>query len=195
MPLIYRYKSIWSLPSGGPGVTTLFAFPDTTEQVFADAVRTFLSDALQVSTAHDQLPTSVTIQGESIVDNIEVTDGTLQASVPVTAPAVITGNSNAAYAAPAGVCINWLTGLVHQGRRVRGRTFLVPLAGGAMDTNGTLLTTSLTNFRNAAAAYVASAANPCIWARPDPGTTNGAAFAVAAGAVLDKAAVLTSRRD
>ena len=92
MPLIYRYKLIWQLPTGGPGVTTLFAFPDTTEQVFADQARLFVSDALNVATAHDSLPSGCTIQGDSIVDNLEVTDGLLASAVPVTAPAVITGS-------------------------------------------------------------------------------------------------------
>jgi hypothetical protein len=91
--------------------------------------------------------------------------------------------------------ITWLTGLVHQGRRVRGRTFLVPTANQFFDTNGTLAAAFLTNLRTAAAAYIATAVNPAIWARPDPGTTNGAAFAVAAASVADKVAVLTSRRD
>lgn len=195
MALIYRYKHIWNMPSGGPGVTTLFAFPDTTEQVFADAARAFLFDALATTGTADFLPSGVTIQGEGVVDNIENTDGTLQSSVPITPPAVISGIASGAYAAPAGAVITWLTGLVHQGRRVRGRTFLVPLGTNAFENNGTLAAGFLTNARNAATAYVASAANPCIWARPDPGTTNGAAFAVAAGTVLDKVAILSSRRD
>lgn len=195
MPLIYRYKLIWQLPTGGPGVTTLFAFPDTTEQVFADQARLFVSDALNIATAHDSLPSGCTIQGDSIVDNLEVTDGLLASAVPVTAPAVITGTGSGNYSAPSGAVITWLTGQVHQGRRVRGRTFFVPLASTAFDSTGTLATTFLTNLRNAATAYVASAANPCIWARPDPGTTNGAAFAVAAGSVADKVAILSSRRD
>lgn len=195
MPLIMRYKMIWALPTGGPGVSTLFAFPDTTEQVFADAVRAFFSDVLNLATPHDSLPAGVTIQGDALVDNIEVTDGTLQSSVPVTPPAAITGTSAGVYPAPSGLCITWLTGLVHQGRRVRGRTFFVPLANTAYDTSGTLATSFLTSVRTAASAYIAGAVNPCVWARPDPGTTNGAAFAIAAGTCLDKAAILTSRRD
>jgi hypothetical protein len=195
MPLIYRYKAIWSLPTGGPGVTTLFAFPDTTEQVFADSVRAFLLDAVATTTLANYLPSAVSIQCDSIVDNIEVTDGTLQSSVPVTPPLIITGTGTGVYSAPVGACITWLTGLVHQGRRVRGRTFLVPLHTSAFENNGSLDPNFVTQARTAAAAYIASAANPCIWARPDPGTTNGAAFTVAAGTVVDKAAVLTSRRD
>lgn len=195
MPLIYRYKMLWSLPTGGPGVSTMFAFPDTTEQVFADAVRAFFSDILNVATAHDMLPAGAAIQGDAIVDNIEVTDGLLASSVPITPPAVITGTGSGNYSAPSGAVVTWLTGLVHQGRRVRGRTFFVPLASTAFDSTGTLATSFLNQARTAATAYVASAANPCIWARPDPGTTNGAAFTIAAGTVLDKAAVLTSRRD
>lgn len=195
MALIMRYKSIWSMPSGGPGVTTMFAFPDTTEQVFADAARNFLNDALATTGAADFLPSLCSIQGEAVVDNIEVESGLLDSTVPITAPAVITGIGSGAYAAPAGAVVTWLTGLVHQGRRVRGRTFLVPLANTAFENNGTLTSAYLTNVRNAATTYIAGAANPCIWARPTPGTADGAAFAIAAGSVQDKIAVLTSRRD
>lgn len=195
MPLIYRYKLTWNLPTGGPGVTTLFAFPDTTEQVFADQARAFVFDALATTGTADFLPSGCTIQGDGIVDNIEVTDGTLASAVPVTPPAVISGLASGAYAAPSGAVVTWLTGLVHQGRRVRGRTFFVPLGTNAFENNGTLAAGFLTNLRNAATAYIASAANPCIWARPDPGTTNGAAFTVAAGSVADKVAILSSRRD
>jgi len=195
MAVIYRYKFIWQLPTGGPGVTTLFGMNDTTEQVFADQARLFMNDALQQATPGDCIPTGVSIQGDGIVDQIEVTDGTLQNAVPVTPPAVITGGVSAAYSAASGAVITWLTGAVHQGRRVRGRTFFVPLANSCFDSTGTLSATFLTNLRNAATAYIASPSNPAVWCRPDPGTTNGAAFSIAAGTVLDKIAVLTSRRD
>jgi hypothetical protein len=195
MSLVMRYKLIWNLPSGGPGVTTLFALPDTTEQVFADQARAFIFDALATGGVADFLPTGASVQGDSIVDNITIEDGLLNSSTPVTAPAVITGSGSGSYAAPSGAVITWLTGAVHLARRVRGRTFLVPLATTAFDASGTLSTGFLTNVRNAASAYIASAANPAVWSRPRGGVNNGAAFSIQAGAVLDKVAILSSRRD
>ena len=143
MPLIMRYKLTWALPSGGPGVTTLFAFPDTTEQVFADGARAFMSDALQVATAHDALPTGCSIQGDSIVDNIEVTDGTLASAVPVTAPVVINGNATGSYSAPSGAVITWLTGYDESEleRNLAAETnFADFFAGARLNPNATLIT-------------------------------------------------------
>jgi hypothetical protein len=195
MPTIYRYRMGWSGWPGQPGVTTLFSQNDTTEQVFADQARAFMVDALMVSATVDMLPSGISILGESIVDNIDPSDGTLQTAVPITPPAVIAGAATGGYASPSGACVTWLTGAVHAGHRVRGRTYFVPLAQNAFEANGTLTTTFLTNLRNAAAAYVASAASPCVWTRPQAGASDGAAYLIQASSVQDKAAVLTSRRD
>lgn len=195
MATIYRYRLGWTGWPGQPGVTTLFAFNDTTEQVFADNARAFMLDALSTAASPDFLPTGITVQGEAIVDHITVEDGTLTDSVPVTQPAAIAGLGSGAFAAPSGACITWLTGAVHAGHRVRGRTYLVPLATTAFDNSGTLATGALTNLRNAASAYIALASNPCVWSRNHPGESDGAAFSISAGTVQDKVAVLTSRRD
>jgi hypothetical protein len=201
MAPIYRYRFAWQGIPGAPGYTNLYAFNDTTEQVFADAARAFLSSALKLATAQDTLFGGASIQGDSVVEHVEVTDGTLVDSVPITAPAVILGTGTGASPAPCGAAVNWLTGAVHHGHRVRGRTFLVPLAAAAYESNGTLLNSYLTIIRNAAAAYIASAANPVVWSRPtrtpgSPGNNaDGAAFTVVASQVNDKVAVLTSRRD
>jgi hypothetical protein len=194
VPNIYRYRSVWTGFSGAPGYTNLYAMPDTTEQVFADAVRAFLADAAQSATPGDHLPQTVAIQGDPNVDVLDVATGLLVDSVPVTPPAVVQGANSTVYAAPAGACINWLTGAVHNGHRVRGRTFFVPLASSAFENNGTLHSSALTNLRTAAAAYIAGSSTPCVWSRPIAGG-GGAAFAIASSQVTDKVAILTSRRD
>jgi len=201
MPTIYRYRSVWQGIAGAPGYTNLYAFNDTTEQVFADQARAFMAAFLKISTGQDALPSGATVQGDSQVDHLEVTDGTLLDSVPVTQPPVITGTGTGACPAPAGACVNWLTGAVHRGHRVRGRTFFVPLTALCYEVNGTLLAAYLAAARTAASAYIASAANPCVWSRPtrtvgSPGNNaDGAAFTILAAQVNDKVAVLTSRRD
>lgn len=195
MDLIYRYRAVWSGPAGLPGVTTMFAFNDTTEQVFADGMIAFLKDALSTSTTADFLPSGISILGDPIVDHIDPASGELLDSVPVTPPAQVAGIGAGAYVAAAGACVTWQTGAVHAGHKVRGRTYLVPLATTAYDSTGTLSPGYLTNIRNAASAYIAGAVNGCIWSRNHPGAADGAALQIQTGTVVDKACVLTSRRD
>jgi hypothetical protein len=112
----------------------------------------------------------------------------------VTTPAVIQGTAASGYSSASGAVVGWITNGFHNGRRIRGRTFLVPLGGVAYDTDGTLSAAYLTKCRSAATLYVTNG-SPAIFTRPQPGLSNGGATAVSAAQVNDKAAVLTSRRD
>jgi hypothetical protein len=97
-----------------------------------------------------------------------------------------------AFAGPAGACINWLTNGVVEGRNVRGRTFLVPLFASAYETDGSLVTGTLTIIRNAATALV-NAGVLKIWSRPRTGIP-GSSWLVVSSRVNDRVSVLTSRR-
>jgi hypothetical protein len=120
----------------------------------------------------------------------------------VAAPATITGGSVANnYSGASGLVINWRTAGVRNGRRVRGRTFLVPLAGGAYGTDGTIDNANITETVTAATALytTASPIKLGVWARPkrdDLGniTEDGSFHPVVAASVPDMAAVLRSRR-
>lgn len=194
---ILRYRSTWTGFSGAPGLTSLYAFPGATDQEFASAAIGFLADALSIATPGDTLPNDVTISGDSVVDHLDELTGTLEASFPVVPEPPIAGASSGSWAGPAGVALSWLTGAVRRGHRVRGRTFLVPIAATAFDVDGTISSSALTNFRAAATAWAGHAVNPVVWARPTglPVPSGGAAFAIAASSVADKVAVLRSRRD
>jgi hypothetical protein len=91
-------------------------------------------------------------------------------------------------------------------RRVRGRTFIVPIGGASLAGDGTLDATKQGNIQSAANTLVASAAATVqlvIWSRPFPGDpNNGGSFArdgsshpVKSALVRDKVAMLRSRRD
>jgi hypothetical protein len=91
------------------------------------------------------------------------------------------------------VCINWITGSVIGRRRLRGRTFCVPVIGANFQSDGTVSDTVLSNFRvNASALVVAAATNFQVWHRP-VGGTGGLNSDVVAATVNDRPQVLTSR--
>lgn len=100
------------------------------------------------------------------------------------------------YAGPTGAVVNWRTNDYRFGRRIRGRTFIVPLAASGYDNDGTLGNAALNNLRSFGNAMVGSSGGPefGVWSRPRDG--EGGVFAtVVSSNVPDMAAVLRSRRD
>lgn len=204
MAPILRVKALWSGFNGAPGYS-VFHFRDFTTgedgfPVEADA----LSAAQRVTTFFDTfkgyLPRVVTVRVEPELELIEESNGQMIDIVSITSPAAVTGGALAAttYSAASGAVVNWRTQGVRNGRRVRGRTFVVPLASDAYESNGTLGTNALTQLRTAADALVNGAGSPDlgVWARPTaPGASDGNWFVANSAFVPDMAAVLRSRRD
>lgn len=108
-----------------------------------------------------------------------------------------TGGS-ASYSAASGVVITWRTPGVKNGRRVRGRTFIVPTTTAAYDIDGSLHATGIGVFQTAAAGLIGAGTTQDfgVWSRPTaPGASDGAWFTATSGTVPDKVAILKSRRD
>jgi hypothetical protein len=125
-------------------------------------------------------------------------DGTLQSEQAVTvlpAPTACTGAG--AYSAASGALINWATGAINGGKKVRGRTFLVPVVVNAFQTDGTLLDATRTAIQNAASTFVGSTPTPAINSRkkPDNPLSGDQTSVIISAAVPDKQVVLRSRRD
>jgi hypothetical protein len=102
------------------------------------------------------------------------------------------------YSAASGACINWYTDGVRNGRRVRGRSFMVPIGSNGMENNGTLNATALGSWRTATDLLIASFENSTlgVWSRPSaPAATDGIWHKTTSMTIPDKAAVLRSRRD
>jgi hypothetical protein len=97
----------------------------------------------------------------------------------------------------AGYCISWTTGGVRNGRRVRGRTFFVPLAGNAYAADGSLDNASLNAWKTAATALTGDSDNVRlgIFAHT-PGSLipDGGVYDVIGANIKDRPAFLTSRR-
>jgi hypothetical protein len=129
-------------------------------------------------------------------DAIESTTGALDGSWASGDSANLAGATlSQIYAGPAGACVRWLTDGVVNGRRVRGRTFLVPLTAPSFQTDGTLLDSVRITIRDAAYNLVTAAAGGLhVWHRPVNGA-GGSSHEITGVEVTDKVAVLRSRRD
>lgn len=184
--------------AGSPGVNT-FYFLDTSTAL---ASLNTLYQGLQ-----GVFPSVVTIQIENTGDIIESTTGELLGSWSGNAVAPFGGTGAGSYSAPSGAMIGWETGAVRDGRRLRGRTFLVPAVGSQYDQYGTLNDTMVTSVQASATAFIFEQSSSfVIWHRPfagapavgtkpaRPATLGGHALVIAAR-VPDKAVVLRSRRD
>lgn len=137
--------------------------------------------------------TSVTIPNSG--DVIEDTTGTLVRPWTSTLGGTALGTAAFNPAAGVGAVVGWTTGGIIDGRRLRGRTFIVPLATVAYDADGTLTTTAIAALEDFANALMASGPL-AVWHRPTTsGGSDGNSYGVIGFRVRDKVAVLRSRRD
>lgn len=182
-----QITAVWTGAAGLPGYTRLrFNGPATSAEAEAMAarVRTFFA----AWTTYIPSGIRISFGGPAqIFSDAAVLEG----EVTYTSPADVNGTAAGAYAAASGATVQWLTNAYQNGRKVRGRTFMVPLAA-AYDTAGTLATAVVTNGTAAANAL----------ANDVPGLTlvtrSGAIVqraSIVGGVVADRAAVLRSRRD
>jgi hypothetical protein len=112
-------------------------------------------------------------------------------------PAAVALTGSGTYAGGAGAVVNWVTGTFHAGRKVRGRTFLVPLVGNAFQSDGTLGPTFQAALQAAATTLATSSPTPVIFSKKGPaGGTSTTVTAIVSGATVpDRTAILRSRRD
>jgi len=194
VPNIWRVTATWSGGKIGTGFTNMFFTGGiATVQQAADAARAFLQTAY--SSGAGFLPLGINIAFAAGVDEIDEQTGELVTTLPVTAPLPVTGVDTGVYAAVAGACVTWLTQGVLAGKRVRGRTFLVPMGAGGLQNDGTLSTAEVSAINTAASNLIAAAPEFTIWRRPtSKAAANGSSHPVLAFRVQDKTAFLTSRR-
>lgn len=190
-----RFTSVgWS---GGPGLGTFYFDPIgqdvTTASLCVDRVQTYLG-YLQSLT-----PPAVTYTVSGLVDRMDPANGEISETYDGGARTSVVGTANPTAFAPLAVAGNGslLTSTFVRGHRVRGRSYVSPLASGCMDSAGqftaakkAVLVTGLTHL------WEDMSKDPplVVWHRPsDAGP--GSAAPVTGVAVPDKLAVLRSRRD
>jgi len=103
-----------------------------------------------------------------------------------------TGSGN--FAVGVGARVAWGTGGIVNGRRVRGSTFLVPIAANSYDAQGTISSGSLSSIQTAADGLISGLTGALvIWSRPVPGRA-GSMHEVLSAAAPDRVSWLRSRR-
>lgn len=200
MPKILQVTLKWSGFQGAPGYSNFYYMSTgdfTPSQATADAA----ADAVSNLGAYIRtyLPIEASMQVQTDVVELEAQDGKMSNIWSVAAKPVLQGEkASAPYSAASGMVINWRTAGVRNGRRVRGRTFVVPLANAAYESNGTLAPTVISSLNTNIATLLAAqpTATLGVWSRPSAkGATDGSWHSVSGFNIPDKVAVLRSRRD
>lgn len=190
----------WTGFPGGPGYSNLY-FRDISGPASIDQI--VVDDAVDKVEAwiqywRNRLPTAVKTGVDPTVEIVESATGELQGFMTASVSAPAAGLGVASFSAPSGACVSWYTSTVRNGRRMRGRTFIVPLDIQSYEPDGTLLDiiVSATPAVNDAMIATGTPANLGIWARPSgPGANDGQWALVTAARLNDRPAMLTSRRD
>lgn len=193
MPSLWRVTATWTGGKIGTGFTNLFFTEGVSTAVQAsDAARVFINSCYSSGA---KLPSGITITWRAAVDVIDDATGTLQSTIPVTKPADIAGTDTTAYAAVAGACVTWRTDGLVAGKRVAGRTFLVPMGGLGLQSDGTIDNNTVSSIHTAAGILISAAPEFVVWHRPaSVAAGGGSSHPVSAGVCADKSAYLTSRR-
>lgn len=192
---LHRVKAEWSGFSGAPGYS-VFHFNASDEAAGSSATDAHKAVHDFFTAIQLRLPSIVRINVQRTVERIDEASGELVGFEDAPSLATISGGMSGGFSSATGACITWVTDGVRNGRRIRGRTFIVPLGSGTYDTDGTLNQLALDNLRTAAAALNDSFAGLVVYSRPSgPGATDGQFALVQSLRVTDKTAVLRSRRD
>ena len=199
MVSVWRATAIWTGFAGAPGYSK-FSFDGLTSQAALDAAGSELRTFFAAIASHLHTTWTITVQQE--IQEVDMSTGVLLGVHMITAPvSPVPGTSlAAAYAGGSGACVTWNTGLIFNGHRVKGRTFLVPLAGSSYDPDGTLTTAVIADVSAAGNALAtATQATLAVWSKKfdtstPPQQISGALAPVDSASVKDMASQLRSRR-
>lgn len=204
---IGKISTSWSGTSGGPGITQLFFDDPATfgpldandAQAAVNAMRTYW-DAIKAL-----LPNEIVLTVSATVDQYDPVTGELEGTATAaTAPTSVTGTATAGYAMASGVRVNFPTGVIRNGRRVRGAHYIVPISSLAYSAVGNVESSTRTTINTAGAAFRAALTTAglrlVVWSRPvDADQPNGPRVGdvaeVTGWDTSEKGAVLRGRRD
>jgi hypothetical protein len=143
----------------------------------------------------------VTIRVPNSGETFDEVTGTLTGTWSQGTSSSFLGAGSGGAAGGVGACVGWTTGGIRNGRKVRGRTFVVPLAAGVYDSDGTLLSGTVTTLQAAVNALVAATSvSLYVYCRPTPAPggigpdSPGQAASITSGLVKDHVSWLRSRR-
>lgn len=185
-----EYVVRWTGGRIGAGAT-VFHFrsiaSDSGAQGIANAART-LFDSLK-----GYFPDEVVFTFDAEVKEL-ADDGTLMAVYSVTPGANVAGGSSGTYANGSGICVRHVTSAIIGGRRIIGRTFLVPIAASVWNTDGDLSASVAgiinSTFATFASAVSLSGSDLSVWSRK-----NSSVSKVTGSQALARPTHLRSRND
>lgn len=190
MASIIRHTAVWSGSPGLPGYSQFYQ--GVTGSISSDAqggqndIGAFFWSLLAL------IPEEVTVTVDPVYQVINEVTGAVTGEEVVGAPVTLNvGTYVGEWSRQVGALVEWSTGSFIAGRRLRGRTYLVPL-GACAATDGTLPDSTLATVRAAAQYIVVSSHDFLVWHRPIAGA-GGAAVALTGAIVRDHAAILRSR--
>lgn len=192
---LIRYRVNWAGQSGGAGFSTLhIRTDDATPPTATDVTNAQSRVRLFFENTSEWIPNDVTISFPQSQDVIEVTTQQLVSVVSATAsaanvPGALTGN----WQNGVGTRVVWQTGIVSNGRRIKGYTYLVPY-GSIFDVDGTLNAAALTDLQTNATALLSGLVTDGLKLVVNS-AKNFSAADVASATFTDKPVILRSRRD
>lgn len=185
MTTIYKAQAVWSGFIGGPGVNTFYLAEEPT----SNAPFWAFYDGLKAA-----IPAGVSVQIQNSGVSVEAESGDLVGSWSVGAQDAVAGTGEGQHVGGAGAAVRWETGVIVAGRRLVGRTYLVPLTRGNYGTDGKLTSGFITG-AGTAAVNLALALDTSlgVWSRPRPGL-DGAHHLVTSAVIPATTANLSSRK-
>lgn len=183
----------WTGGPGGPGTSTFYLTPGTHNLTPLKDFYGLLAGII---------PNSWTIQVQNSGATIDAATGNLVGSWAAAAVAQIPGSNTGDYASGVGAVVRWDTGVVMDGRTIRGHTYLVPIYAAAFDVNGSLDDSQKALIQNTTTTTVTALTGQLnVWHRPRKASEHfgsaraGAAVPITGGTVIDRPAILRSRRN
>lgn len=191
---ITRITARWSGFRGAPGYSNFYFDGEFAGAPAVEAAAVAVSDFF--SGFYAFLPGPVSIAVQPTAEVVDETTGQTLSILDFSAPAAVVGGTADNYSAAVGAVVNWNTNDYVNGRRVRGRTFVVPLTSTAFDEEGDISSGALDSLRSAASGLVTATMDLplAVWHRPANGS-GGSSHVVTSATVPDLGAVLRSRRD
>lgn len=191
---IIRVTAEWTGFQGAPGYTNFHFLPFTGGGDAAGAREQVASFFRPLAST---LAPTVTINVSQTLEVLDEQSGVLEDYMTDdTDLGPLGGDLTGSFAGPAGAVVNWSTSTINNGRRVRGRTFVVPIRGQRFDADGTLSSAAIEDLNDAAEGIRSNEFQQelAVWSRPRNGA-GGVAAPVIGHLVPDMVAVLRSRRD
>lgn len=195
---MFRVTARWSGFTGAPGYSNFYFSSGWNDGGLLGDEAELLADRVisAFGVISDLLPTGTRISIDPEIPVIDSDTGVAQSFNSIQPPDDVHAGIRGTYAGPAGAVVTWRTNDLRNGRRIRGRTFLVPLGTAGFQDDGTLTSDTIEDLQEFATTLMGGSLDGDlgVWSRPVNGS--GGVFASVVGYTIpDMVAVLRSRRD